>query len=56
MTGTCRLPSWVPRIRAGRYATPAGPEDIAPTLATMLGLDLQPEEDARILLEMLRAN
>ena len=45
-----------PRIRAGRYATPAGPEDIAPTLGTILGLDLQPEEDARILLEMLRAN
>ena len=45
-----------PRIRAGRYATPAGPEDIAPTLATMLGLDLQPEEDARLLSEMLRAN
>jgi predicted AlkP superfamily pyrophosphatase or phosphodiesterase len=45
-----------PQIRAGRYARPAGPEDIAPTLAAILGIPLQPETDARLLSEMLRAN
>ncbi len=45
-----------PSITVGRYSAPSGPEDIAPTLATILGLDLQPEQDARILTEMLQAN
>lgn len=42
-----------PRIRAGRYGMESGPEDIAPTLARMLGLRLAPERDARVLSEML---
>ncbi len=36
----------------GRYETPSGPEDIAPTLAAMLGLDIEPEPDARVLREL----
>ena len=36
----------------GRYNAPCGPEDIAPTLAALLGLDIPPEPDARILEEL----
>jgi len=44
-----------PLIRAGRYPLECGPEDIAPTLAEMLGLKgLEKEADARILLEMMK--
>jgi len=42
-----------PRIKAGRYQAPAGPEDIAPTLASMLRLDFPREPDARLLTEVL---
>ena len=42
-----------PRIKPGRYSLPSGPEDIAPTLARMLGLNLARERDARVLVEML---
>jgi hypothetical protein len=41
------------QIRSGTYTAPSGPEDIAPTLARILGLQLPPEADARVLLEML---
>lgn len=40
-------------VRAGRYAEPSGPEDIAPTLAHMLGLEFPRERDARLLMEMI---
>ncbi|HYM12466.1 MAG TPA: alkaline phosphatase family protein, partial [Bryobacterales bacterium] len=41
-------------IRPGRYSAPAGPEDIAPTLARMLGIHDYPiERDARLLTEVL---
>lgn len=40
-------------IKPGRYAQEAGPEDIAPTLAHLLGLEFPREQDARVLLEML---
>ena len=43
-----------PGIRAGRYAQPSAPEDIAPTLANMLKLDFPRERDSRLLEEMLR--
>jgi predicted AlkP superfamily pyrophosphatase or phosphodiesterase len=45
-----------PRIKPGFYGASCGPEDIAPTLARMLGLQLQPEQDARLLTEMLSRN
>ena len=42
-------------VRAGRYEDSSGLEDIAPTLAEMLGLKEYPrEEDSRILREMFR--
>lgn len=41
-------------IRPGRYESEAGPTDIAPTLAAILGLDFPQEYDARILEEALR--
>ncbi|MEW5980066.1 MAG: alkaline phosphatase family protein [Acidobacteriota bacterium] len=41
-------------IKAGRYDQPCGPEDIAPTLATLLGLDYPMESDSRVLEEMLK--
>ena len=41
-------------IRPGRYQRACGPEDIAPTLARLLGLDYGREPDSRLLLEMLR--
>jgi len=40
-------------VKPGTYKEPCGPEDIAPTLALMLGLELPKEQDARILNEML---
>jgi predicted AlkP superfamily pyrophosphatase or phosphodiesterase len=43
-------------IKAGRYARESGPEDIAPTLAQMLGFDFPREQNARVLSEMLTAN
>lgn len=44
------------RITPGSYSAPSGPEDIAPTLAHILGLQLQREQDSRLLIEMLTAN
>ncbi len=37
----------------GRYPSPSGPEDIAPTLGRLLGIDFPREWDARLLSEML---
>jgi predicted AlkP superfamily pyrophosphatase or phosphodiesterase len=42
-------------IRPGRYAQESGPEDIAPTLAHLLGLQFPREQNSRPLLEMLEA-
>lgn len=39
-------------VTPGRYSTPSGPEDIAPTLGQMLGIDFPREWDARLLSEM----
>jgi len=39
-------------IAPGTYPNPSGPEDIAPTLAQMLGLEFPREWDARVLTEM----
>lgn len=41
-------------IVPGRYERSAGPEDIAPSLGALLGLDLPLEPDTRILSEALR--
>lgn len=41
-------------IRAGNYDRPAGPEDIAPTLAKILRLKILKEPDTRVLSEALR--
>lgn len=41
-------------VRPGRYAEPSGPEDIAPTLAWMLGLEFPREQDSRLLTEIVR--
>jgi predicted AlkP superfamily pyrophosphatase or phosphodiesterase len=43
------------RVNHGTYAEGCGPEDIAPTLALMLGLDFPREQDSRLLTEMLAA-
>ena len=43
-----------PGVQPGTYAEDSGPEDIAPTLAEMLGLEYPIEPDARILNEALR--
>ena len=40
-------------FKPGRYAQDSAPEDIAPTLAHLLRLDLPREQDSRLLLEML---
>lgn len=40
-------------IKPGRYAELSGPEDIAPTLAHLLGFEFPREDSARLLLEML---
>jgi len=42
-----------PAIQPGTHAAPAGPEDIAPTLAKMLGIDYPLERDSRLLTEVL---
>lgn len=42
-----------PGIPSGRFNEPAGPEDIAPTLATILGAKLKPETDSRLLNEVI---
>jgi predicted AlkP superfamily pyrophosphatase or phosphodiesterase len=39
-------------ITPGRYSSLSGPEDIAPTLAWLLGVTLPPASDARLLTEM----
>jgi len=41
-------------VKPGQYNQPSGPEDIAPTLALMLGLEFPREADSRLLSEMLR--
>ena len=38
----------------GRYGGEAGPSDVAPTLGAILGLEIPPEYDARLLREALR--
>lgn len=43
-----------PRIKPGRYERPAGPEDIAPTLCRLLGLEYRLEAGQRVLQEALR--
>jgi len=43
-----------PGIKPGEYDQPCGPEDIAPTLAKLLGLDYPMEHDSRLLLEMMK--
>ena len=40
-------------VAQGRYDTPCGPEDIAPTLAAFLRLDIAPDPDARVLQELI---
>lgn len=40
-------------IKPGHHSAPAGPEDIAPTLARMLGIEYPLEHDARLLVEVL---
>jgi hypothetical protein len=40
-------------VKPGSYDEPAGPEDIAPTLGLMLGLEFPREDDSRLLVEML---
>src|SRR5262245_8745262 len=40
-------------VKAGTYKEACGPEDIAPTLALMLGLEFPREQDSRLLTEML---
>jgi predicted AlkP superfamily pyrophosphatase or phosphodiesterase len=43
-----------PGIKPGKYEEPCGPEDIAPTLAKILGFDYPKESDARLLQEMMQ--
>ena len=43
-----------PGIKAGRYDQPAGPEDLAPTLGTLIGLEIPTEPDSRLLQEALQ--
>jgi hypothetical protein len=43
-----------PRVAPGRYAGDCGPEDIAPTLAELLGLPYRVEPDQRVLNEALK--
>ncbi len=43
-------------VAPGRYAGPAGPEDMAPTLAELLGIPMSVEPDARLLTESLLAS
>jgi predicted AlkP superfamily pyrophosphatase or phosphodiesterase len=41
-----------PSVAPGRYSEPSGPEDIAPTLGRLLGIDFPRESDARLLAEI----
>jgi hypothetical protein len=41
-------------IKAGNYPAACGPEDIAPTLGRLLGIEYPMEPDSRLLLEMMR--
>ena len=43
-----------PGIKAGRYDLPAEPEDLAPTLGTLIGLEMPTEPDSRLLQEALQ--
>jgi hypothetical protein len=40
-------------VRPGRYAEACGPEDIAPTLGALLGLDYPMQDAQRLLSEMI---
>jgi predicted AlkP superfamily pyrophosphatase or phosphodiesterase len=42
-----------PGVTPGRYMDDCGPEDIAPTLGAMLGIEFPRESDSRLLTEML---
>lgn len=44
---------WGAGIRGGRYETPCGPQDIAPTLAALLGLEYRVDQGQRVLAEAL---
>jgi predicted AlkP superfamily pyrophosphatase or phosphodiesterase len=44
------------QIKSGLYQEECGPEDIAPTIAHLLGLTFPREYDSRLLLEMLTVN
>jgi predicted AlkP superfamily pyrophosphatase or phosphodiesterase len=44
---------WGVGVRHGTFAAACGPEDIAPTLGRLLGLDYPPEPGARVLEELL---
>lgn len=44
-----------PDIEPGAYPDPCGPEDIAPTLAKLLGFDYPLEKSSRLLLEMIQS-
>jgi predicted AlkP superfamily pyrophosphatase or phosphodiesterase len=44
------------KVKAGTYQAESGPEDIAPTLAHLLGLAYPREYDSRLLLEMMNVN
>ncbi len=39
-------------VKPGRYSSESGPEDVAPTLAVMLGLQIPREQNSRALSEM----
>jgi predicted AlkP superfamily pyrophosphatase or phosphodiesterase len=45
-----------PTVIAGRYPNASGPEDIAPALAHLLGIDFPREWDSRLLSEMFSGN
>jgi arylsulfatase A-like enzyme len=40
-------------VKAGRYEQPCGPEDIAPTLGALLGLDYPQQDAERLLTELV---
>ncbi len=44
-----------PDIEPGAYPDPCGPQDIAPTLAKLLGFDYPREKSSRLLLEMIQS-
>jgi predicted AlkP superfamily pyrophosphatase or phosphodiesterase len=45
---------WGPRVRAGRYHANVAPNDIAPTLATLLDIETPSGSTGRVLTEMLK--